>query len=437
MYPVTVPGALAPDAPVLLGGLRPLVGPFDPPPFRVDAPADVLAAAATGLPAGEAQAEAIAVRLRRDGLTIRQGPPHALEPAAFLDWCRRRGSNSVAILRADPSLVSESQLGAFHHPSATGRAARHVLIRLAPRGASAARGRALRVLGDAAFWRGARAACDDGEWARLTGGYTALLYHRLAGEMKRGQERLDLPPEQFAAQLRMLRRLGFYPLSLAEAIAFHAGGPAPPRRAVLVTADDAFADCTEVLTRHGDWSPALFVPTRAVGGAAHWAGGEPVAGWPQLEALRAAGGELGAHSRTHADLTSLAAGALETEVRGALDDLAGAVPDAPLTFAYPHGRHDLGVRASVRDAGAVLAFSSAPGRNGAGTDSWCLRRVGIKAHDSLPAVIWKALTGEGLPGPWERRRLRRASRAAPPSSPPGAAAAPARPASAPRHRPPA
>ena len=51
-----------------------------------------------------------------------------------------------------------------------------------------------------------------------------LLYHRLAGELKPGQERLDVPPAQFARQLRLLRRAGLHPVSLDEVVAFHHHG---------------------------------------------------------------------------------------------------------------------------------------------------------------------------------------------------------------------
>jgi peptidoglycan/xylan/chitin deacetylase (PgdA/CDA1 family) len=228
-----------------------------------------------------------------------------------------------------------------------------------------------------------------------------------------------------------LRLLRCHPLSLDEAVAFHAGTQALPRRACLVTADDAFADCAQALMRHGARRPALFVPTQDVAGSATWAAGEPVADWPQLAALRDAGGELGAHSRTHADLPRLDDAELEAEAGGAVEDLARAFPAAPRTFAYPHGRHDLRVRDAVRRAGCSLAFTSAVGANGAGTDPWCLRRVGVKAYDSLPAFAWKALTGEQLPGWWERWLLRRAPAGALRSSRSAAAAVPAEPRPAP------
>ena len=388
------------------------------------------ATATGGLPDGAARAEAVAVRLRRLGVPLRSGEPVLLRGRTLLAWCRERGRSSVAIARADPSLIPELQVGAFHRAGVAARAARRVLRRL-PTGALATAlalggtGRLRRVLADAAFWGGVRADCRDDEWLRLTRAYTVLLYHRLAGEMKPGQERLDLPPEQFDAHMRLLGRLRCRRLSLAGAIAFHADPAAIlPRRACLVTADDAFADCAAALTRHGGRRPALFVPTGAVGGVAGWADGERVAGWPALCRLRDAGGELGAHSRSHADLPQLADAALEREVVGALEDLAAAVPAAPCTFAYPHGRHDLRVRDAVRRAGARLAFTTDVGANGAGTDPWCLRRIGVKAHDSLPAFAWKALTGEPLPGRWERRRLRRARAGGPRSSPQGRGAAP-------------
>jgi peptidoglycan/xylan/chitin deacetylase (PgdA/CDA1 family) len=418
LHRVAVAGGPPPGEPLLLGGMRPLVGPFDPPVHRVAGPPELLAQAAAGLPPGPAREEGIAVRLRRQGVTLVDGEPERLDGHALLRWSRARGESSVAVARADPGLLPELQLGAYHHALAGKRAVRRLLSRL-PVPRIPARGRALKPLADAAFWAGVRSAAGPAEWQRLTRGYTALLYHRLAGEMKPGQETLDLPPDRFAAQMRILRALRFHPLSLPEAAAFHRDPQAVlPRRACLVTADDAFADCTPVLTAHAGRRPALFVPTAEAGRSAHWAGGERVSDWDELAALRAAGGELGAHSRTHADLPALGAAALDDEIAGALADLARHAPGAPPAFAYPHGRHDAGVREAARRAGATLAYTSAVGANGAGTDPWCLRRVGVKAYDSLPAFVFKALTGEHLPVRWERRLLRRAPGAARPSSPP-------------------
>jgi hypothetical protein len=42
------------------------------------------------------------------------------------------------------------------------------------------------------------------------------------------------------------------------------------------------------------------------------------------------------------------------------------------------------------------------GRNGAGTDPYCLRRVGVKDWDGPLSLLWKSLTGELVPPAWDR-----------------------------------
>jgi hypothetical protein len=416
VHPVSVPGSLVGGSPLLFGGLRPLVGPFDPPPWRLAAPRELLADAAEGLPDGEARAEAIAVRLRRRGVRLEGGAPQEVSPGELVRWSEARGRSSVAMWRADPGLLTELQLGAFHRAQAFGRIVRRAMIEARRAGKrfvetpgwrglpAPIAGRAVKVLADAAFWHGVRSAATPGEWRYLTTGYSVLLYHRLAGEFKPGQERLDVPPRQFARQMRFLRAAGFSFVRLEEVVAFHHQRAPLPPRAVLVTADDAYSDATVVLSGHGDVHPVMFVPTRAR--TAHWTDDEPVADAGRLAALVAAGGSLGAHSRTHPDLTTLDAPGLEDEVGGALADLGDAT-----AFAYPHGRHDDRVREHAR-SGSRVAFTTDVGRNGAGTDPWCLRRVNVKAHDGLPGLLWKALTNENLPGRWERAADRRSSRRA-------------------------
>jgi hypothetical protein len=76
--------------------------------------------------------------------------------------------------------------------------------------------------------------------------------------------------------------------------------------------------------------------------------------------------------------------------------------------AYPHGSHDEAVCDAARSAGYGAAWTTAIGRNGSGTDRYCLRRVSVKARDSQLSFLWKALTGELPPRRWELRRRRRA-----------------------------
>jgi hypothetical protein len=56
------------------------------------------------------------VRLRRAGVELGWGPPEVLPDAvAFIRLCHSRGASAVELARADPSLLTELQLGAFFH----------------------------------------------------------------------------------------------------------------------------------------------------------------------------------------------------------------------------------------------------------------------------------------------------------------------------------
>jgi peptidoglycan/xylan/chitin deacetylase (PgdA/CDA1 family) len=356
------------------------------------------------------EAEALAVRLACEGAQLEWGEPVELPVAELVRLCRARGRSSVAVMRSDPSLLSDLQLGSWFDVHWRFRGLRRVAARAAPVVARAA-GVApplAALAADAAFWAGVRSEATAREWHRLTrSSYTALYYHRIAGEGKPGQERIDISPERFARQLRLLRRLGFRALSADEIVAFHSDPDALlPRRAYAITADDGFRDAVEALAARPDHRAQVFVCTEAVGGTADWADGEPVAGWDELARLASTGAYVGSHGTSHADLTRIEAveDAL-AESRSELERRLGA--SVPL-LAYPHGRRDDRVRRAAAAAGYRAAYTTDPGRNGAGTSPYDLRRVGPKEWDSSLSFLWKAVTGELVPARWERWLLARA-----------------------------
>jgi peptidoglycan/xylan/chitin deacetylase (PgdA/CDA1 family) len=367
---------------------------------------DLLAAAGRELPAGAARPEAVAARLRRAGVELGWGEPQpAADGAAVLALCRARGRSSVDQLRADDSLLTGLQIGAWFEGSVRERLARRlVLSRLPVPGALGSGPLGLRLRADAAFWSGVRSAATASEWRRLTrSSYAALVYHRLAGERKPGQERVDVDPRRFDAHVRTLARLGFHHLSPDELLAFHLRAGDLPRRSYLITVDDGFRDSGAPLAAHGSLRPQLFVSTAEVGGRAHWLDGEPVLDWEELTRLERSGVALGAHARRHRPLTELAGTELGPELGGSLADLRERLARPIPVLAYPNGRHDAAVVAAAAESGFDAAFTTDKGRNGAGTDRYRLRRISVHASDGRLAVLWKALTGETPP-----RLLRRA-----------------------------
>ena len=104
-------------------------------------------------------------------------------------------------------------------------------------------------------------------------------------------------------------------------------------------------------------------------------------GWEELRELGRSGGHIGSHSRRHTPLTELAPDVLEAELAGALRDLDSHLSRFTRFLAYPHGVHDQRVRSAAIEAGYEAAFTTKPGRNGAGTDLYCLRRIELKDWD--------------------------------------------------------
>jgi peptidoglycan/xylan/chitin deacetylase (PgdA/CDA1 family) len=400
------------ETPKPYGELSPLVGPFSRPIVRVSGPRALLEQAAHGLPAGAARAEAIAVRLRRAGVEIALGEPDELpDTASFVRLCHARGASSVALVRADPSLLTELQLGSFFHAFWRRRVIRRAVCRLGRLGLLARSPAGLLTLAaDTAFWLGVRSVATSREWERLTwSSYVVFYYHGVQENADREQAHLLIHPRRLERQLRSLRLLRFRPLAPEQLLAFHMDPEATlPPRSYVIAADDGFRSVIEAFRDHAArLRPQIFVNTAAVGGAASWAYDMPLADWDELEEFKAAGGIVASHGRDHPAMPQLGQDELEAELAGALADLAAHFEDVPPLLAYPYGDHDERVRSAAAAAGYRAAFTTEPGRNGAGIDPHCLRRLGVLDWDNGAAFLWKALTGELLPWVWERRRRRR------------------------------
>jgi peptidoglycan/xylan/chitin deacetylase (PgdA/CDA1 family) len=400
------------------GALRPVLGPFSRPIVRVSGAEALVDEVVDALPVGAARAEALAVKLRRSGVELRWGAPDPLpDTAALVQLSRARGVSSVDMVRTDPSLLTEMQLGSFFHAYWRRRVLRHAFLRLARRRTLALfAALSVDLAADLAFWAGVRSVATDQEWRRFArSSYVVFYYHRIGRGGWPGQEHLDLLTPRFEWQLRVLRFLRFRALSPDELVAFHTEPDATlsPRSFVL-TADDGFRDAVAELQRHATLHPQVFVNTSGVGGIPPWALGQQVAGWEELRAFAEAGGTVASHCRHHPRLPTLDSTTLADELEGSLREIRARFPRAPAMLAYPHGHHDLRVRAAVNAAGYVAAFTTMPGRNGAGIDPYCLRRIGLKDWDGWAEVAWKAIAGEWLPRPWGQvaRAMRRRRSAA-------------------------
>ena len=251
------------------------------------------------------------------------------------------------------------------------------------------------------------AAKEAGSWKALVSEFgrrlPVLLYHHV-GPLRPGTPPgLTVSPKQFERQVRWLARRGYAGIRPADWAAWRTDGKPLPAKPVLLTFDDAYADLVEhalpVLRRYG-FGAVVYVVTGQLGGTNAWdeARGSTTLWLMTAEQIRywaTQGIEFGAHSRTHADLTTLAIEELAGEVVGSRNDLAELLGSRVVSFAYPYGFYNQAVHDCVRGAFdlAFLAGETMNGMNYFETAPHLLQRTLVLPADSWLDVACRARWG--------------------------------------------
>ena len=191
-----------------------------------------------------------------------------------------------------------------------------------------------------------------------------LGYHAISPTWR---ENLSITPNSLQAQVGLLAKRGYAPVTFGEAVA----GTSEVRRAAL-TFDDAYRSVLRfglnVLSEHR-FIATVFVATDYVGveRPVSWAGDlhrwldSPHAdeliplSWPELKALAEAGWEIGSHSCSHRPLTGLPRAELVRELEDSKACIEEQLQQPCLSFCYPYG--DL--NDSVVDAVAMAGYAAA------------------------------------------------------------------------------
>jgi GT2 family glycosyltransferase/peptidoglycan/xylan/chitin deacetylase (PgdA/CDA1 family) len=343
--------------------------------------------------------------------------------AAIARDAEAAGRASVALYRRHPPMLRRLRLGRFHAARLRFVLARRLLlaVRPPPRVFASASHVMSRVLGpnswyglvtDYCYWVGVRRATRGSPlWRRLTGGTAILAYHGF-GRPGEPASRFVVPLRRFARQMAWLQRRGYHVLSLDEYLQHRADDRLPPERSIVLTIDDGYAEVAEavedVLQRCG-FSATLFLVSEALGGANTWDRDGPLAGRRMLswDTIARFGGRLvtvGAHSRTHALLTTLSPNAVRSEIAGSRDDLAQRLSGDVQAFAYPYGASNPECQTVAEQAGLVASFTMRPGFNCPATPPHQLRRTEVYGTDSLLRFGLAVWLGDALRGRRQSRR---------------------------------
>lgn len=239
-------------------------------------------------------------------------------------------------------------------------------------------------------------------------GYHAIADHREDAVLAKW----SVTPELFAAQLDAIAAAGWSFVGLDTVYAALAGDRDLPRRAVLLTFDDAYADLVAgalpAMARHG--APGVvFVVAGKVGASNSWdheQGTKSVAllDAAGLQAAVAGGFEVGSHTMGHRPLGRVPKEELPAELVDSAARLEQLGFPRPRAFAYPYGDSNAKLAAAVEDAGYELAFTINTGAITAADagNRYLLPRVVVLGTDSPRDLKLKLATAAWRP------RLRRA-----------------------------
>jgi peptidoglycan/xylan/chitin deacetylase (PgdA/CDA1 family) len=216
-----------------------------------------------------------------------------------------------------------------------------------------------------------------------------LMYHRI-GEATQSDPSLFVSESAFSHQLEWLNEAGYETLSINRAVELWSRSRAP-KRSVLITFDDAFADTLDVAARaltQAGMRATVFAPAGLLGrqvelrspsGSSDSASSGRIASAEELNAWVDQGFDVGSHSLSHPDLTEVSPSRVLTEARESKHRLEEVLQRSIDDFCYPYAHHSASCRRLVQRSGYRSAFAGEPPRH----DLFAIPRMMIYPNDSM------------------------------------------------------
>jgi peptidoglycan/xylan/chitin deacetylase (PgdA/CDA1 family) len=196
---------------------------------------------------------------------------------------------------------------------------------------------------------------------------------------------LYVDPEEFAAQMKALKRAGWTAVTLDELAAYwHSGISLPHGKPIVVSFDNGY---------QSQYTRALPV-LRRLG----WVGDENIqlTGLPpsqgglgddEIRGLVAAGWELDTQGISHADLIALDSQQLHEQVASSRATIQRRFHVPVNWFCYPSGHYDATVIAAVKAAGYKGSTTVVPGWAAPSEDPYRLHRLRVLGRTSPAALL--------------------------------------------------
>jgi peptidoglycan/xylan/chitin deacetylase (PgdA/CDA1 family) len=208
-----------------------------------------------------------------------------------------------------------------------------------------------------------------------------LMYHYIRNAENEDQlgQNLSVSPASFDKQLKWLKENDYETLTVA-----HLANPGKielskivydKKKPIILTFDDGYEDAYTqafpTLKKYG------FIGTFYV--IRDYVGKSEYMNQTQIDKLAAAGMEIGSHTLSHPNLTSLDTAAAKNQISNSKDKAT--------TFCYPSGKYNDTIIGQVKAAGYLAAVTTNSGIADQDSDLFQLPRVRIFNGDSLKAKL--------------------------------------------------
>jgi len=158
----------------------------------------------------------------------------------------------------------------------------------------------------------------------------------------------SFPPSVFKRRIVKLHEYEYRTVSLIDVVEYLLQAKSFPDKTLVITFDDGyvsvFDEAYPVLLEYG--MPATIFLTVGEMGASRLSDrlpsreGQSMLSWGQIREMKKNGIDIGAHTVTHADLTSLPVERVEEEILDSKSIIEDALSAPVNCFAYPFGRYD-------------------------------------------------------------------------------------------------
>jgi peptidoglycan/xylan/chitin deacetylase (PgdA/CDA1 family)/glycosyltransferase involved in cell wall biosynthesis len=228
-----------------------------------------------------------------------------------------------------------------------------------------------------------------------------LMYHKIPDRPFETRHRIFVTKSDFRKHLEYFRAKAMSPITFRDYLEFASGRKDMrdfPRRPIILTFDDGYRDNSvnllPMMSEFG-YTGVLFLLGDASADYNFWDadGGDHRDALMTLDEKKGfvdAGWEIGAHSMTHPDLTSLDDEQARWEIEESKRRLESDLHAEVVSFAYPGGKVDERLKRLVREAGFSFGISTDAGGLHIEDDRFQIFRVNMFPHDKRFQMLKKS-----------------------------------------------